>query len=444
MRVSECYREIGHIHFINANYALALENLEKACSKALLEDDKLNGKLLIAEVYKDQGHLEEAMAVLDEIESRMVEGNPLYGGWLQMKCNILRIQGDPAALGLAKKSEKILLKARDFRNLSETMKHAGMIFFIKGEIENALSYMNKSFKYAEKNNHLDIMAKLSGDIGIIYHSTGMTSKAMEFLGKSMDISRKLSYRKGVTAAGINLGILYLDKGMFNMAQKLFAESLEVCRQVSSKLYECICMTNLGDVQYELGDFECSKQYYMQSMELAKSISAPIEEGVNYLGLARVLIKIGEDMEADRLLEAANVIFRETDEASYNADYYSCKGLLAQAAGDFDRALADYESASIAADDCSNSRKKLKAIRLKGSLLLCMDKPERAVSAFDEAVAEAKALDSDYEAAKCWFGRYRAMMALRRQEEAESCLAAADACISRVDKCRWTEKIRQER
>lgn len=443
VRVSECYREIGHIHFINANYKAALENLEKSCSLSVLEDDKHNGKLLIAEVYKDQGLLEEAMAVLDEIGSRIVEGNPLYGGWLQMKCNILRIQGDPAALGLARKSEKILLKAKDFRNLSETMKHAGMICFIKGEIDNALSYMTKSFKYAERNNHLDIMAKVSGDIGIIYHSTGMVSKAMEYLNKSMDVSRKLSYRKGVTAAGINLGILYLDKGMFTMAHKLFNESLEVCREVSSKLYECICMTNLGDVEYELGNFEHSKKYYLESMELARSINAPIEEGVNCIGLARILIKTGENVESGRLLEAANVIFRETDEASYNADYYACKGLLAQDEGDYGTALAYYESSAVAADECRNSRKKLKAFRFKGNLLLLTGKTEEAVLVFESAVAASKLLDSDYEAAKCWFGRYRAMKSIARMEEAKSSLGMADACIGRVDKCRWTDKIRQE-
>lgn len=443
-RISECYREIGHIHFINANYGAALENLDKACSLTVLEDDKYYGKLLIAEVYKDQGQLEEAMSILNELGPRIAEGNPLYGGWLQMKCNILRIQGDPAALGLARKSEKILLKAKDFRNLSETMKHAGMIYFIKGEIDNALSYMTKSFKYAERNNHLDIMAKVSGDIGIIYHSTGMVSKAMEYLSKSMDISRKLSYRKGVTAAGINLGILYLDKGLFTMAHKLFNESLEVCREVNSKLYECICMTNLGDVEYELGNFERSKQYYIESIELARSINAPIEEGVNCIGLARVLLKTGENAEADRLLDSARVIFRETDEASYDADYYTYKGLLAQDAGDYDTAMANYESAAKAADDCRNSRKKLKAFRFKGNLLLMTDRIEEAVFVFEEAVAASKALDSNYEAAKCWYGSYRAMMASGRTEEAESGLGMAEAGIGRVDKCRWTEKIGQER
>ncbi len=442
-RVPGCYREIGHIHFINANYNDAIENIEKSYGLAAGKEDKHRAKLLAAEVYRDQGQLEPAMAILDEIGSRIGEGNPLYGGWLQLKCSILRIQGDPAALGLVRKSEKILLKARDFRNLSEMMKHAGMICFTRGEIDNALSYMGKSYKYAEKNHLPDILARVSGDMGIIYHSTGVVSRAMEFLEKSMDISRKLLYRRGIMAAGINLGILYLDKGMFTASRKLFNESLEMCREVGSKLYECICMTNLGDVGYELGDFESSRRNYIDSMELARSISAPIEEGVNRIGLARVLLKTGENAEAGRLLEQAHAIFVETDETSYSADYYTCRGQLAQAAGDYGAALADYESAAAAAGDCRNTRKILKASRLKGTLLLLTDRPAEAVPVFEAAAEAAEALDSDYEAAKCWFGVYEAQKAAGRLEEAGSSLGMAEACAGRVDRCRWTEKINRE-
>ena len=36
----------------------------------------------------------------------MREGNPNYGKWLQMKCNILRIKGDTAALALQENQKK--------------------------------------------------------------------------------------------------------------------------------------------------------------------------------------------------------------------------------------------------------------------------------------------------------------------------------------------------
>jgi class 3 adenylate cyclase/predicted ATPase/phosphoribosyl-ATP pyrophosphohydrolase len=442
-RVFNSYKEIGHIHFINANYEKALEYLNKALNHAGLNDEIHSAKLLIAEVYKDQGLFDEAMTVLNEIEPKIREDNPIYGGWLQMKCNILRIQGDTAALNLARKSEKILLKVGDYRNLSETMKHAGMIYFIKGDIDNALSYIDKSYKYAEKHNLLDIMAKVSGDLGIVYHSTGMISKAMEYFNKSMDISRQLSYRKGVIAACINLGVLYMDKGLLGRACELFNESLDICREISSRLYECISLTNLGDMAYEQGDSELSNQYYEKSLGIAREINAPIEQGVNYIGLSRILIGKGYLSDAAQILEKTHRIFEESDDMVYLADYYTYKGLIEQNEGRWDSAFGCYDKAVEIAQECKNDNKWIKALCYKGNLLIREKRFEEAAEFFNEAAAASEKLESDYEAAKCWFGRYRAMKEAGIMQEALKSLKKAKTCIKSIDKCKLTCTIENE-
>ena len=98
------------------------------------------------------------------------------------------------------------------------MNQVGIIYYIRGDISNALFYLDKSYKYAEKVNNLAIMAKVSG-IWCIYHSTGMISKAQDFFARSISISKKISDQQGCVAGSINLGILYMDKGLF-MRQKL--------------------------------------------------------------------------------------------------------------------------------------------------------------------------------------------------------------------------------
>ena len=442
-KIFNTYKETGHIHFINANYAEALSNLNKALKYTRLQDDIHYIKMQIAEVYKDTGKLDDAAGIIDEIGPRVHEGNPVYGRWLELKCNILRIKGDTAALGLAKRSEKIVLKTGDYRSLSEIMKHAGMIYFNKGDIDNALFYMNKSYKYAEKNNLLEIMAKVSGDMGIIYHSTGMISKAFEFFNKSQDISRKLSYQRGVIAACINLGILYLDKGLFLSAQKLFGESLAVSREVNSKLYECVSLTNLGDTAYETGDFPASERHYEDSRALAGDIKAPIEEAVNFVGLARIYLKSGRLDEASGILQTARAIFEEADEITCLGDCHIYQGLLRQQAGDTGAAEEHYDKAAAIFNECRNDRKRLRAVRCKGNMLIQKGLYEEAVKLYDGAVSEADRLESDYESAKCWFGRYKAMQAAGEEKEAVLSLEKAASFIAKVDNCRWTGIILSE-
>ena len=443
-RIFNAYKEKGHIHFINANYDGALEQLYKALDYTGLQDDAYHIKMQIAEVYKDMGKLEDASQIINELEPKVFEGNQNYGKWLQMKCNILRIKGDTSALALAKKSEKVILKTGDYRSLSETMKHAGMIYFSKGDIDNALSYMNKSYRYAEKNKLLEIMAQVSGDLGIIYHSIGMIAKALEFFNKSMDISRKLSYQKGVIAACINLGILYLDKGLFLSAQKLFHESLSIAREVGSKLYECASLTNLGDICYETGAFEAAERNYEDSLVLARELEAPVEVGVNFLGLARIHLKYERLNKAAELLEEASLIFKEADELVSLGDCHTYEGYIKQQQGGLEAAEEHYDKAAAIFIECRNDKKKLRAIRYKGSLLLKKGLYSEALQLFDKAVAEADKLESDYETAKCWFGRFKALYADSRFAEAVSSLEKAAVCINKVDACRWTDIILKER
>lgn len=443
-RVLEAYKEKGRIHFINANYDEALEQFYKALDHAGHQDDIHLVKMQIAEVYKDTGRLDEASGIISELETGLREGSFNYGKWLQLKCNIMRIQGDPAALSFAKKSEKAILKTGDYRSLSETMKHAGMIYFSKGEIDNALSYMNKSFRYAEKNNLLEIMAKISGDLGIIYHSTGMISKALEFFNKSMDISRKLSYQRGVIAACINLGILYLDKGHFVPASALFLESLSIAREVGSKLYECVSMTNMGDISYETGDFETAEINYRKSLALASDLKAPAEEGVNFAGVARVYMKLGRYREAEELLDTAFSIFKEADELVSLGDCHTYKGFIEQQRGSLQTADEHYESAVAIFDECRNNKRKVKAMRYRGSLLLEKGLVMEALQLFGLAVSEAEKLESDYESAKSCFCRYKALQAAGLAEEALAALKKAEGYIKKVDACRWTDIILRQK
>jgi len=436
-------KEKGRIHFINANYEGALEQLYKALDHADLPDDINYTKIQIAEVYKDMGRLEDASQIISELEPGLHEGDLNYGKWLQLKCNILRIKGDTGTLILARKSEKIILKTGDYRSLSEIMKHAGMIYFSKGDIDNALSYMNKSYRYAERNKLLEIMAKVSGDLGIIYHSTGMISKALEFFNKSMDISKKLSYQRGVIAACINLGVLYLDKGLFLTAQKLFTESIEIAREVGSRLYECVNLTNLGDISYEIGEFDMAGMNYENSLSIARELEASVEEGVNYTGLAKIHLKFGRYKEAAGLLETAWNIFKEADELVSLGDCYTYKGYIEQQKGCFDAAMEYYDKAVAIFSECRNEKKKLKAVRYKASLLLSRGLYTDALKLLDEAILEADRLESDYESAKCWFGSYKALHAAGRHDEAVVSLTKADAFVSKVDGCRWSEIIRQE-
>lgn len=433
-------REVGYIYHVTANYDRALEYYTRAKSASWLSDDINSVELMRAEVYRDMGEYEAALEILNILEQGIRQEDSLFGKLLQIQCNILRITGNPDALALARKSEKILLKAKDYRNLSETMKNAGIIYYSKGEIDNALSFLNKAYTYAEKVNNLEGMAKISGDMGIIYHSTGMISRAQEFLNKSLELSQKISYPRGYIAACINLGVLYLDKGLFDKAEHLFKEALTMSEEIGLKLYECISLTNLGDIMYERNTQGKALEFYKRSKAAAREINAPVEEGINIMGIARVMLKRGKFEGIDELLESAHKIFSEADEIMYLCDYNILKGKYEMALGNAEAAMASSEKAVALSVECRSDKKKLKAMRSQGWILIEKGMTAEALELFELAAKLSFRIESDYEVAKSYYGMFKALYTAQKITEAKEYLAKADEHIRKVDNSRWTKII----
>lgn len=438
--LTRAYQDIGNIYSLMTEYDKALEFLDKALKIADLTDDIYSIKLMIAKIYKEKAQYNDALAIIGEIEHKIRKSSSIYGKLLQLKCSVLRVQGNSEAFGIAEKSEEILLRNKDFENLSETMSQAGILYCIKGDMENGMYYLNKAYGYAEKINNLRVMSMASNNLGIIYYTAGMPSKAQECFNKSIALSKKTSHMQNYISNNINLGILYLDKGLFCKAERLFTESLEKAEQVSSMQKLCVTQLNLGDLMYETGNFDKALEYYRKSLDIAENRGLPVEAAINYVGIVRLDLKAGVYAEVPKMLENAHETFKEAEEIAYISDYYRYRSIYELHRGNVEEALKLCEESISTASEANNDMKKLKALRLKGNILVSAGDFTEALQYYDEAINIAEQLESDYEAAKGLYRRYSALLKLNRLDDAEKGLAMARAAIDRIDKCRWTAII----
>lgn len=441
-RALHAYTDIGQIYILMTEYDKALEFLNLALNIAEMTDDIYSIKLMIVKIYKEKAQYDEALEIISEIEHKIRQGSSIYGKLLQLKCSIFRMQGNPEALGIAEKSEEILLRNKDYENLSETMSQAGILYSTRGELENGLFYMNKAYNYAEKMNNLRVMGSASNNIGIIYYTMGMLSKAREYFKKSIELSKKTSNLPTYISNNINLGLLYLDKGLFAKAEQLFLESMEKACQVSSFHRLCVAQLNLGDVMYETGNYDKAFEYYNKSLEIAESRGLPVEAAINHLGIVRLNLKLGRYEEVPNMLENAYSIFADAEEISYISDCYKYRSVYELKRNNPDNALEYCNKSITTAAESKNDMKKLKALRLKGIILANMGDYAGALQVFGESINLAVQLESDYEAAKGYYRRHSVFRALNRYEEAGQDLVKAKEAISRVDECRWTPIIQQ--
>lgn len=439
-RVVRAFLDIGYIYTVTANYDKALDYLNKALEIAVLSDDIFSIKLKVAGIHKEKADYDNALQIIDEIEPRISPKNSIYGQLLQLKCSILRMLGNPMALNIAKKSEKILLKAKEYENLSETMSQAAGIYFTNGDLENSLFYLNKAYRYAEKTNNLRIMSRISGNIGIIYHSSGRVSKALEYFSKFIEISEKISDVQSLASGNINLGILFMEKGLFNKAELLFNEVLNTSKKVSLTYGLCLALLNLGDLMYERGEYATAFGKYGQSLEIAKRHSLPCEEGINYIGLVKLHLKTMSYDGIPEMLEKAYKIFTDCDEVSYISDYFKYKGVYELLNNNPVNALDYCEKSISAAEEAKNDMKRLKAIRFKGNILMLTGEYKNALDLYSKSISFAEQLESDYEMAKGYYRKSVVLTHLNSNSAAEEFLFKAKEAIKRVDKCRWTAVI----
>lgn len=443
LKIVQAYIDSGYVLTIFSNYEVALQQLNKALEVAEHSEDLYLIKLMIAKICMKKGLYDEALDIINEISPKIRENSKIYGQVLQLKCHIFRILGNSKALSIAEQAEDILTKSRDYESLSETMMQAGILYFIKGETENALYYLDKAYAYAEKVNSLSAMASASGNLGIVYHASGRVSKSMEYFTKSLELSKRISNQQAIISGNINLGILYLDKGLFGKAKSLFEESLLGARQASSVLNECAVLTNLGDVMCEKGDYENAKTYYEQSLEISIKHGLPIEEGVNYVGMANIQLQSEELERVPELLKKAQKLFVEADEVSYVSDTNRYMGVYFLKCNELESALTYSEESIQKAEESESDLRKIKALRLKGLILVGLRRYQEGVEVFAQAIALSIQLESDYEAAQGYYGRYMANKAAGAIQEADKDLASAIDNIDRIDTCQWATTIHSE-
>ena len=430
---------MGDIYTVLSDHDKVLLYLENALKAAQLSDDIYTIKIMIANVYKEKGLYADALNILDELQPKLRENSNIYGKFLQLKCIILSIIRNSEALELAKKSEEILLRTKDYENLSETMSQAGIIYFSIGEIDNSLYYLNKAYQYAEKINNLRNITRTSMILGIVYHASGMVSKALHFFNKSIELAKKISNIKSYLNGKINLGILYLDKGLFSQAEPLFIDALEIAKEVSSKLDECLVLSNLGDLFYEQDNDKKSLEYYHQSLVIALEHGLPFEEGLNYLGIVKVNLSHNRLDKTPELLDKAYLLFKEANELSYISEYYMLKGLYELMNNNIEKAVGNCYKAVENADKAKSDLKKLKSLRLLGNILSLQGEKEKVLEVYDQSIKLAIQLETDYEAAIGYYHKYLVQQELNLTEATQS-QSKAKELINKVDPSRWTPII----
>jgi two-component system NtrC family response regulator len=301
---------MGDFHFSSESYTLALEYFEQAYQHAQNEGPKADLWRLafkLGECYHRKG--------LDN-ESRE---------WFFLAQT--RLQGREQSLEYGLVLDRI-----------------GMIHLYTSSPEEALQYCFQAYELLKNSSlHAEVAENLNR-IAIIYSRLGYPREAEEFFTDALVTYRRIDNHRGVIGATMNLGLLKKNACEFEAALALFNKSMALAKQHALHGIRISLLLNIGIVYFKQGRHRDASEMFIRARRLAREAGDEGKAARATTSLGRVQIQLGNYRRAEQLLLEGRVLAEKNRQQRSLALADEFLGELAEAKGDLEAALANYELA----------------------------------------------------------------------------------------------------
>jgi len=190
-------------------YEQALRFIEE-----LPESDHVEGKILECRVMRLQGEYEKAIAIVEHLFSltQSIQNSvttklqvKILNEWIYVLWRLRKLEEALEKL-LEVKALIKTLSPDDLENLQEELatlaNSEGIIYYLKGDLDQALVYHEKSLSIREKLKNIRDIASSLNNIGGIYYNTGQLDLALNYYKRSLTLYEELG-NKGIIAGSLN-------------------------------------------------------------------------------------------------------------------------------------------------------------------------------------------------------------------------------------------------
>ncbi|MCP4544879.1 MAG: tetratricopeptide repeat protein [bacterium] len=301
---------MGDFHISSENYSLALEYFEKAY-KATQENgpqmDLWRLAFKVGQSYRWKGLLNEAREWLYLAQSRLAghEGTIEYG--------------------------MVLL-------------HLGAVIAKAGAPEDGLRHCFQAYEILKNSSlHAEVAENLN-NIAIIYTRLGYQQEAKEFFTDALVTHRRIDNHLGVAQALMNLGLLKKYSCDFEEALQLFEKSLALAKKYSLQGVQISLHLNSGIVYFKIGRDREAADFFTHARQLAIAAGDEARITRSTISLGRAHIRLGNHRRAELLLLEGRVLAEKNSLLRSVALADEFLGELAEARGDLEAAMANYDVA----------------------------------------------------------------------------------------------------
>ncbi len=301
---------MGDFHLSSENFSLALEYFEKAYQDTMSESklgDQWRLAFKLGEGYRHKGLMNEAKE------------------WFYLAQSRLKDCENSLEYGLV-------------------LDRIGMVHLYTSSPEEALKFCFRAFELLKNSSlHAEVAENLNR-IALIYYRLGYPKEAEEFYTDALVTYRRIDHHKGVVGTTMNLGLVKKNACEFDEALALFNKSMVLAKEHSFHGIHICLLLNIGIVFFKQGRHQEAAEMFSKSLRLAREAGeeAYITSATSSLG--RVQIQLGNYRRAEKLLLQGKVLAEKNQIQRSIALADEFLGELAEARGDLEAAMANFDLA----------------------------------------------------------------------------------------------------
>ncbi|MFX0014384.1 MAG: tetratricopeptide repeat protein [Promethearchaeota archaeon] len=197
-----------------------------------------------------------------------------------------------------KEEKSTLYETADYQNI------LGILFVGKGEFNKALYYFQTSLKMFEELGMKSSIVKSYNNIGLILWKNGNLREALGHYKMSLSLSEELKNNQFIAVTSLNIGLIYWNMGELDKALNYYQKSLEISEEIKDKDSMASCFNNIGIIYQFKGELDQSLEYYQKSLALNEELGIKPD-------IALCLNNIGEIYHMKGSFEVAKEYFTKS-------------------------------------------------------------------------------------------------------------------------------------
>ena len=366
------------------------------------------------------------------------------------------------AFAFADSALKISTEIGYNEGLAFAYRNLGTLYYLTGNFEKSKDNIIKAVEIADKYSYDFQKAKALNILAINHRDTKNYEDALIAFNQALDIFKKLDIRDEVNGIKHNIAFLYDMMDEYALSLEIYLDVLRSETDAGNVSGIARTASNLGYVYHNFDSTQKAVFYFNLSLEKSREINNKNFEASALHGLTSVFIENFETAKARECIYQAMKINRELSNIIWLANNHFHLGSILKLEGDFDGAIASFDSAIYYYDKIGIRDKIFDALTVKADLYFFQGKYPQAEESmvialkyYDEnelnSSQEGSSLlyykilkeQNKLEPAIYWYEKYNEIITKEQQLEKEKAVLKVET-LNRVNEIkRQNEHLRNE-